>query len=187
MLTWLQQTVWVSSSEKASIWGDSHAHQFNVECGVWSEHQQADPSLFNLCSNADSTPTPIFRRKHLDVMLSTWAQILWTTHPRPVLSGPRSFKTLDDLSHCAQFQGIGNLLVALAIFMQCNNTSFKILREFFVMWCYVGTFSDQYERVWELHYKFEHTCSLCTHRPSNTNESYDILEGKWLAVLNSDI
>ena len=88
-----------------------------------------------------------------------------------------SFKTLDDLSHCAaaQFQGVGNLLVALAIFMLRNNTSFKILREFFAMWCHVGTFSDQYERVWELHYKFEHSCSQCTHGPSNTN---DILEGK---------
>ena len=38
----------------------------------------------------------------------------------------------------------------------------KILREFFIMWCHVGTFSDQYERVWELHYWFEHTYPLCT-------------------------
>ena len=29
------------------------------------------------------------------------AQLLWTTCSMPVLSGPRSFKTLDDLSHCA--------------------------------------------------------------------------------------
>ena len=85
--------------------------------------------LFNLGSNADSTPTPIFQRKHLDVTLSTCAQLLWTTYPRPVLGGPRSFKTLDDLSHCAaaQFYGVGNLLVALAIFTYPNNTSFKIL------------------------------------------------------------
>ena len=77
------------------------------------------PNLFNLCSNGDSTPTPIFQRKHLDVTLSMCAQLLWTTYPRPVLSGPRSFKTLDDLSHCAaaQFQGVGNLLGALAILM----------------------------------------------------------------------
>ena len=90
----------------SSFWGDSHAHQFDIECGIWS--------LFNICSNADSTPTPIFQRKHLDVMLSTCAQLLWTTYPRPVLSGPRSFKSLDDLSHCAaaQFQGVENLLVA---------------------------------------------------------------------------
>ena len=131
---------------------------------VWALTGCPPPHLFNLCSNADRTPMPIFQRKHLDVMLSTCAQLLWTTYPWPVLSGPHSFKTLDDLSHCAaaQFQGVDNLLVALAIFVLCNNTSFKILREFFAMWCYVGTFSDQYERVWELHYKFEHTCSLCT-------------------------
>ena len=58
-------------------------------------------------------------KRHLDVMLSTCAQLLWTTYPRPVLSGPRTCKTLDDLSHCAaaQFQDVGNLLVALTIFM----------------------------------------------------------------------
>ena len=33
----------------------------------------------------------------------------------------------------------------------------------------------------------EHTCSLCTHGPTNTNESHDILEGKGQAVLNLDI
>ena len=121
------------------------------------------PHLFNLCSNADRTPTPIFQRKHLDVMLSTCTQLLWTTYSRPVLSGPRSIKMVDDLSHCAaaQFQGVSNL-VALAIFMKRNNTSFKILREFFAMWGHVGTFSDQYQRVWELHYKSKHTYSLCT-------------------------
>ena len=109
----------VSSSEEASSWGDSHTHQFDVECGVWSEHEQADPHLFNLCCNADSTPTPIFQRKHFDITLSTCAHLLWTPYPWPVLSGPRTFKTLGDLSHCAaaQLQGVGNLLVALAIFM----------------------------------------------------------------------
>ena len=122
------------------------------------------PNLFNPCSNDESTPTPIFQRKHLNVTLSTYAQLLRMTYPRPLLSGPRSFKMLDDLSHSALalFQGVGNLLVALAIFMLRNNMSFKILRDFFAMWCHVGTFSDQYESVWELHYKFEHTYSLCT-------------------------
>ena len=87
----------------------------------WPSH------LFNLCSNADSTLTPIFQRKYFDVMLSTCAQLLWTTYPRPVLSGRRSFKTLDDLSHyaAAQFQGVGNLPVALVIFMWRNYTSFR--------------------------------------------------------------
>ena len=41
------------------------------------------PHFFNLCSNADSTPMLIFQRKHLDVMLSMWAQLLWMTYPRP--------------------------------------------------------------------------------------------------------
>ena len=75
--------------------------------------------LFNLCSNTDSTPSLIFQRKHLDLTLSMCTQLLWTTYLRPVLSGPHSFKMLGDFSHCAaaQFQGVGNLLVALAIFM----------------------------------------------------------------------
>ena len=155
---------------------------------VWALTGWAPTSL-NLCCNADSTPTRIFQRKHLDVTLSTCAQFLWTTYPMPVLSGPRTFTTLDDLSHstAAQFQDFGNLLVALAIFMLLNNTSFKIIREFFAIWCHVGTFIDQYERVWELHYKCEYTCSLCTHWPSNTKELHDILEGKWQTVLNLDI
>ena len=44
-------------------------------------------------------------------MLSTCAQLLWPTYPRPVLSGPLSFKTLDDLSNCAaaQFQGVATI------------------------------------------------------------------------------
>ena len=52
MLTCLQPTVWrlscVSSSEVASSWGDSHAHRFDVEGGVWSEHWQADQTLSDL-------------------------------------------------------------------------------------------------------------------------------------------
>ena len=93
-----------------------------IWCRVWRMvwALTGSPShLFNLCSNADSTLTPIFLRKHLDVTLSTCAQLLWTTYPRPVLSGPHTFKMLDDLSHCAaaQFQGVGNLLLTLAIFM----------------------------------------------------------------------
>ena len=114
LLTCLLKLVWrhscVSSSEEASSCG--------VQCMVWALTGRP-PHLFNLCHNTDRTPTPIFQRNHLDVMLSTCAQLLWTIYSRPVLSGPSSFKTLDDLSHCAaaQFQGVGNLPVALAIFM----------------------------------------------------------------------
>ena len=42
LLICFQQTVCglscVSSSEEASSWGDRHAHQFDVECDVWSEY-----------------------------------------------------------------------------------------------------------------------------------------------------
>ena len=96
--------------------------QKRLRCRVWRMVWPLigwPPHHLNLCSNADSTPTPIFQRKHLDVTLSTCAQLLWTTYLRPVLSGPLTIKTMDDLSHCAevQFQGVGNLLVVLAIFM----------------------------------------------------------------------
>ena len=53
--------------------------------------------------------------------------------------------------------------------------SFKILREFFAMWCHVGTFSDQYERVAALQiwtHLLPMHMGLVTHEPSNTNESH---------------
>ena len=100
--------------------GVTAMHTNLIESAVYGlSSNRLTSHIFNLCSNAESTPTSIFQRKHLDVTLSTCAQLLWTTYPRPVLSGPHIFKTLDDLSHCAaaQFQGAGNLLLAFAIFM----------------------------------------------------------------------
>ncbi len=47
------------------------------------------------------------------------------------------------LNHCmvlttaAQFQGLGNLLIAYAIFMLNNNSFFQILRQLFAMRCHV--------------------------------------------------
>ena len=73
----------------------------------------------------------------------------------------------------------------LAIFLlpclsSCSAT-IRLLRfteSFFAMWCQVGTFNDQYERVWELPLQIWNTPAPYAHGPSNTNESHDILEGK---------
>ncbi len=56
-----------------------------------------------------------------------------------VLSGTCPVKPLYDLSHraVAQFQSLGNLLIAYAIFMKSNNSFFQIFREFFAMRCHV--------------------------------------------------
>ena len=142
------------------FWGGSHAHQI---AAYGLSINGLTPHLFS----PDSTPTPIFQRKHLDVTLSTFFQLFWTTYLRPVLSGPRSFQTLDDLSHCAaaQFQG------------SCSAT-IRLLRssEFFVM---LELLVKSVRAVLQMRTSL---LSLCTHGPSNTK-----MERKWQAVLNLDI
>ncbi len=97
------------------------------------------PLPFNLCSNAGSTHTSISQTKPLDMMLSTCTQLLWSTMAMPVLSGTCPVKPLYGLGHhaAAQFQGLGNLLIAYAIFMLSNNYFVQILIEFFAMRCHV--------------------------------------------------
>ncbi len=53
------------------------------------------------------------------MMLSMCNQLLWATMARPVLRGTCPVKPLYGLGHraAAQFQGLGNLLIAYAIFM----------------------------------------------------------------------
>ncbi|CAI9553577.1 unnamed protein product [Staurois parvus] len=72
------------------------------------------PHPFNLCSNAGSTHTSVSQRHHLDMTLSTCTQLLWLTMARPVLSGTCPVKPLYGLGNraAAQFQGLGNLLIA---------------------------------------------------------------------------
>ena len=82
------------------------------------------PHPFNLCSNADSIHTYIFRRQPLDMTWSICTQLIWSTMVRPVLSGTCPVKPLYGLGHsaAAQFQGVGNLVIAEAIFMWSNNS-----------------------------------------------------------------
>ncbi|CAI9531621.1 unnamed protein product [Staurois parvus] len=72
------------------------------------------PHPFNLCSNAGSIHMSISQRQPLDMTLSTCTQLLWLTMARPVLSGTCPVKPLYGLGHhaAAQFQGLGNLLIA---------------------------------------------------------------------------
>ncbi len=82
---------------------------------------------------------PISQTQPLDMTLSMCTQLLWSTMARPVLSGTCPVKPLYDLGHraAAQFQGLGNLLIAYAIFMYSNTYFFQILRKFFAMRCHV--------------------------------------------------
>ncbi len=52
-------------------------------------------------------------------MYRTCTQLLWSTMARPVLSGTCPVKPLYGLGHraAAQFQDLGNLLIAYAIFI----------------------------------------------------------------------
>ncbi|CAI9582206.1 unnamed protein product [Staurois parvus] len=72
------------------------------------------PHPFNLCSNAGSTHMSISQRQPLDMTLSMCTQLLWLTMARTVLSGTCPIKPLYGLGHhaAAQFQGLGNLLIA---------------------------------------------------------------------------
>ncbi len=71
------------------------------------------PHPFNLCS----THMSISQTQPLDMTLSTCTQLLWLTMARHVLSGTCPVKPLYGLGHraAAQFQGLGNLLIAYTI------------------------------------------------------------------------
>ncbi len=77
------------------------------------------PHPFNLCSNAGSSHTSISQTQPLDMMLSMYTQLHWLTMARPVLSGTCHVKLLYGFGHhaAAQFQALGNLLIAYTIFM----------------------------------------------------------------------
>ncbi len=77
------------------------------------------PLPFNLCSNAGSTHTSISQTQPLDITLGMCTQLLWSTIARTVLNGKCPVKPLYGLGHraAAQFQGLGNLLIAYTIFM----------------------------------------------------------------------
>ncbi len=67
-----------------------------------------------LCSNAGSTHTSIYQTQTLDMTLSKFTQLFWSTVARPVLSWTCPVKPLYGLGHraAAQFQGLCNLLIA---------------------------------------------------------------------------
>ncbi len=107
---------------------------------------------------------------------------------RPVLSGTCPVKPLYALGHhaAAQFQGLGNLLIAYAIFMLSNNYFFQILREFFAMRCHVEPCVNVVLLKSD-NTKFNTPAPHSQLRPCNTNESHDTGERKWLIGPNLDI
>ncbi len=101
----LQQTVCrfscASSLEEVPL---RRADLLNVVSGVWSPP--------NLCSNAGNTHTSISQTQPLDLMLSTYTQLLWSTMARPVLSGICPVKPLYGFGHgaAAQYQSLAIFL-----------------------------------------------------------------------------
>ncbi len=92
------------------------ANWCSVQRMVWARTGWP-PHPFNLCSNAGSTHNSISQTQPLDMTLSTCTQLLWSTMERPVLSGTCPVKPLYGHGHraAAQFQVLGNLLIAYAI------------------------------------------------------------------------
>ncbi len=91
-----------------------------MQCAAYGlSTDRPTPHPFNLCSNAGSTHTSISQTQPLDMTLSMCTQLLWSTMARPVLSETCPVKPLYGLGHraTAQFQGLGNLLIAYVIFM----------------------------------------------------------------------
>ncbi len=87
-----------------------------MQCAAYGlSTDRLTPHPFNTCSNAGSTHASISQTKPLDMTLSTCTQLLWSTIARPVVT----VKPLYGFGHraAAQFQGLGNLLIAYAIFM----------------------------------------------------------------------
>ncbi|CAI9597881.1 unnamed protein product [Staurois parvus] len=86
-----------------------------MQCAAYGlSTDRLTPHPFNLCSNSGRTHTSISQRQPLDMTLSTCTQRLWSTMARPVLRGTCPVKPLYGLGHraAAQFQGLGNLLIA---------------------------------------------------------------------------
>ncbi len=103
-------------------------------------------------------------------------------------TGTCPVKPLYGIDHpvAAQFQGLGNLLIAYAIFMLNNNSFFQILRELFAMRCHVELPVTSM-REWEDNTKFNTPAPHSHLRPCITNESHDTGEYKLLIGLNLDI
>ncbi len=81
----------------------------------------------------------VFWSQILHLMHSTRTQLLWSTPARHVPSETYLGKPLYDPGHCTvtQFQGVTELLIASAIFVESNKFNSQILREFFTMRCHV--------------------------------------------------
>ncbi len=145
------------------------------------------PHPFNLCSNVGSTHTFISQTQPLDLTRSTCTYIFWSTMARPVLSGTCPVKPLYGLGHraAAQFQGLGNLLVAYAI---CKATIYFFRSsESSLPW---GAMLNFQWPVWESksdNTKFNTPAPHSHLSPCNTNESHDTRERKWLIGPNLDI
>ncbi len=147
---------------RRGFWDDSHADQFDAVCGVWSEHWQADPHPFNLCSNAGSTHMTISQTQSLDMTLSTCTQLLWLTMARPVLSGTCPVKPLYGLGHraAAQFQGLGNLDINgcvlsyfegtahLYCYTSCTLTTLHCSKVSFLQCCHMKKHNKISKQMW---------------------------------------
>ncbi len=122
-----------------------------MQCAAYglSTDRLPPPPPFNLGNNAGSTHTSVSQTQPLDMMLSACTQLLWSTMPRPVLSGTCPVKTLYVLDHraAAQFQGLvqysyslRHLYVEQQIFFSDPQ---RVLCHEVPCW----PSSDQYERV----------------------------------------
>ncbi len=133
-------------------------------CGVWSENWQA-----------------VSQTQPLDMTLSTCTQLFSSTMARPVLSRTRPLKLLYGLGHraAAQFQGLGNLLIAYAIFMFIKNSFFRS-SESSLPWGAMLNFQWPVLESESLNTKFNTPAPHSHLRPCNTNVSHDTRERKWL-------
>ncbi len=154
-----------------------------MQCAAYGlSTDRLTPHPFNLCCNTGSTHTSSSQTQPLDMMLSTCTQLFWSTIARPVLSGTCPVKPLYGLGHrtAAQFQGLGNLLIAYAIF-RATILFFSNPQIVFFPW---GTMLNFQWPVWESesdNTKFNTPAPHSHLRPCNTNESHDTRERPWIS------
>ncbi len=160
-----------------------------MQCAAYGlSTDRLTPHLLNLCSNAGSTHTSISHTsitQPLDMTRSTCTQLLWSTMARPVLSGTCPVKPLYGLGHraAAQFQGLGNLLIAYTIFMS-NKSFFFRSSESYLPW---GAMLNFQWPVWESESDNNTFNTPAPHshlRPFNMNEWHGTEERKWLMENN---
>ncbi len=128
----------VSQLQKRLPSGTTAMQRLVAVCGVWSEHWQADLPLLQPLKQCWQHSCVCFLKPASESWRTAQGLNFFIDPCEPVPSETRLGKVYDP-GHCTvtRFQGVTELLIASAIFVESNNSNSQILREFFAMRCHV--------------------------------------------------